>query len=74
MAVERLTSLVERIERLEEEKANLLNDIKEVKSEAKGAGFDVKIINIIIAKRKLDPAKREEQDFMVDTYQKALRM
>jgi len=74
IAAERLRSFVERIERLEEEKATLAADIREVYSESKGTGFDVKIIRIIIRLRKMDVSDRQEQEDMLDTYKRALGM
>jgi len=69
-----LRSFVERIERLEEEKAALAADIREVYSEAKGTGFDVKIIRQIIRLRKMDVSDRQEQEDMLDVYKRALGM
>lgn len=74
VAVDRLRSFIERIERLEEEKANLMNDIKEIYAEAKGSGFDVKTLRHVVRLRKLDASVREEQDFLMDTYKRALNM
>lgn len=71
---ERLKSFVERIERLEEEKAALAGDIREVYSEAKGTGFDVKVLRQIIRLRKLDKADRQEQEALLETYMRALEM
>ncbi len=71
---ERLKSFVERIERLEEEKAALAGDIREVYSEAKGTGFDIKVLRQIIRLRKLDKADRQEQEALLDTYMRALEM
>lgn len=67
-----LKSIVERIERLEEDKAAIANDIKEVKAEAKGNGFDTKIINKVIRIRKMDKAKRQEEEALTDLYLAAL--
>ncbi|MEO5373883.1 MAG: DUF2312 domain-containing protein [Alphaproteobacteria bacterium] len=72
IAAERLLSLIERIERLEEEKANLQNDIKDVYGEAKGAGFDTKVMRQIVRIRKMDAADREEQDHLLDLYKRAI--
>ena len=74
IAVERLRSLIERIERLEEEKKELGNDISSVFAEAKSAGFDVKIMRIVLKLRKMNAADRDNQEFLVDTYRKALEM
>ena len=72
IAVDRLKSLVERIERLEEEKAGIASDIKDIYAEAKGAGFDVKILRTIIKLRKMNAADRDEQDALLETYRKAI--
>ena len=74
MTNNQLKSLVERIERLEEEKANIAGDIKEVYLEAKGVGFDPKIIKKIIALRKQDSAKLKEEQALIATYMDALGM
>ena len=74
IAAERLKSFIERIERLEEEKRALAADIKEVYSEAKGAGFDVKTMRQIIRIRRLDEDDRDEQEALLDTYKRALGM
>ncbi|HEY7979652.1 MAG TPA: DUF2312 domain-containing protein [Rhizomicrobium sp.] len=73
-AKEHLKSFIERIERLEEEKAALAADIREVYSEAKGTGFDVKIMRQVVRLRKLDTADRQEQDAVLDLYLSALGM
>ncbi|MGN6514591.1 MAG: DUF2312 domain-containing protein [Rhizomicrobium sp.] len=73
-AKEHLKSFIERIERLEEEKAALAADIREVYSEAKGTGFDVKIMRQVVRLRKLDTADRQEQDAILDLYLSALGM
>ena len=72
IAAERLRSLVERIERLEEEKAALAGDIREVYAEAKGSGFDTKIMRQIIRLRRLDKADLQEQETLLDLYKRAL--
>jgi uncharacterized protein (UPF0335 family) len=64
----KLKSLIERIERLEEDKAAVMADLKEVYSEAKGEGFDVKIMRKVIRLRKADAAKRQEEDALVELY------
>ncbi|ALG71691.1 MULTISPECIES: DUF2312 domain-containing protein [Azospirillum] len=74
IAADRLKSFVERIERLEEEKRGLQEDIKEVYAEAKGTGFDVKIIRQIIRLRKMDKADRQEQEAILELYKEALGM
>ena len=70
----RLKSFIERIERLEEEKAGISADIKDVYSEAKGTGFDVKIMRQIIRLRKMESADRQEQEELLDLYKRALGM
>lgn len=72
IAVDRLRSLIERIERLEEEKKALSSDIRDIFAEAKLAGFDVKIMRAVIKLRKMNAADRDEQEFILDTYRKAL--
>lgn len=69
-----LKSVVERIERLEEEKKALADDIKDVYAEAKGNGFDTKTIRTVVRLRKLDRAEREEQEALLDLYLNALGM
>ena len=69
---DRLRSLIERIERLEEEKAALGSDIRDIYAEAKSAGFDVKIMRAIIKLRKMNAADRDEQETLLDMYKKAL--
>ncbi|PIW28535.1 MAG: hypothetical protein COW30_07305 [Rhodospirillales bacterium CG15_BIG_FIL_POST_REV_8_21_14_020_66_15] len=73
-ASERLKSFVERIERLEDEKKALADDIKEVYSEAKSAGFDVKILRQLIRLRKMDPNDRNEMEEVLTIYMRALGM
>jgi uncharacterized protein (UPF0335 family) len=73
-AAGQLKSLVERIERLEEEKTALTADIREVYAEAKGNGFDTKIIRQVIRMRRLDKADRQEQEAVLDLYLSALGM
>ena len=68
----RLKSYVERIERLEEEKAALAEDVKEVYAEAKGNGFDTKILRKCIQIRKKDPSERSEEEALIDLYMSAL--
>ncbi len=72
VAAEKLRSIVERIERLEEEKAALSADIREVYSEAKGGGFDVKVLRQIVRLRALDQSERQEQEAVLDVYKRAL--
>jgi len=69
-----LRSVVERIERLEEEKAAISADIKEVYAEAKGNGFDPKILRKVIRLRKVDPSERDEEQALLDVYMHALGM
>lgn len=72
VAADRLRSFVERIERLEEEKAALAADIREIYSEAKGTGFDIKIIRQVVRLRKMDQSDRREQEQILDLYKRAL--
>jgi len=74
IAGDRLRSFVERIERLEEEKTALAADIREVYSEAKGTGFDVKILRQVVRLRKMDVSERQEQEEILDIYKRALDM
>lgn len=69
-----LQTIVERIERLEEEKAGIAEDIKGIYAEAKGNGFDPKIIRKIVAMRKQDNSKRAEEQALIATYMSALGM
>ncbi len=71
---ERLKSFIKRIEKLEEDKAAVAEDLKEVYSEAKGAGFDTKIIRKIISMRKIELEKRREMDELLELYKSALGM
>jgi uncharacterized protein (UPF0335 family) len=72
VAAERLRSFIERIERLEEEKAALAADIREVYSEAKGTGFDVKTIRQVVRLRSMDRDARQEQEHLLDLYKRAI--
>lgn len=74
IAAERLKSFVERIEKLEEEKSGISEDVKEVYAEAKGTGFDTKIIRQIIRLRKMDKADRQEAEAILELYKEALGM
>ena len=74
IAGDRLKSFVERIERLEEEQRSIANDKKEVYAEAKGTGFDTKIMRQIIRLRKMDKDDLDEQESLLDTYKRALGM
>jgi uncharacterized protein (UPF0335 family) len=74
IASAQLRSIVERIERLEEEKKAIADDIKEVYGEAKGNGYDTKVLRKIISLRKQDASEREEQEALLDVYKQALGM
>lgn len=74
VAADRLKSFIDRVERLEEEKKALTDDVREVYSEAKGSGFDVKVLRILVRLRKLDVADRREQSEILDLYMNALEM
>jgi uncharacterized protein (UPF0335 family) len=69
-----LKAIIERIERLEEEKKTISDDIKDVYGEAKGNGFDVKVLRTIIRMRKQDADERQEQETILETYMQALGM
>ena len=73
IAADRLRSIIERVERLEEEKKALSSDIKDIMAEAKSAGFDVKVIRQILRIRKQEPADVEEQETLLDLYRRAMR-
>ena len=68
----RLKSFLERIERLEEDKAAVSNDLKEVYAEAKGEGFDTKILRKVVRLRKQDKVKRDEEQTLIDLYLSAI--
>ncbi len=72
ISADRLRSLIERIERLEEEKRAIGSDVKDIYAEAKSAGFDTKAMKTIVKLRKMEAADRDEQEFVLDTYRKAL--
>lgn len=72
MAADRLKSIVERIEKLEEERKLLQEDIKDIYTEAKSAGFDPKVLRMLIASRKKDQSEWEEQQALLEAYMKAL--
>lgn len=74
ISADRLRSIIERAERLEEERSALSGDIKDIFTEAKSAGFEVKIIKQLIKLRKLDPSDREEQETLLDIYKRAIGM
>ena len=72
IGADRLRSFIERIERLEEEKAALTADIREVYAEAKGNGFDTKVMRQVIRLRKMETADRQEQEALLDLYKRAI--
>ena len=74
IARERLQSFVERIENLEEEKSALTADIREIYSEAKSIGLDIKTLRQIVMLRKLDSSDRQQQEELLDLYKNALGM
>lgn len=74
LSPEQLRTVVERLERLDSEKKNISEDIKEVFAEAKGTGFDVKTIRQILKLRKIETNEREEQEYLLGTYCRALGM
>lgn len=74
VAGDRLKSFIERIERLEEEKRVIAEDIKEVFAEAKGTGFDVKTMRQVLKIRRMDANERDEQEMLLDVYLRALGM
>ena len=73
-AKDQLKSIIERIERLEEEKKTMSDDIRDVYAEAKGDGFDVKALRTIVRMRKQDPNERAEAETILETYMQALGM
>ncbi|MBG6211703.1 uncharacterized protein (UPF0335 family) [Labrenzia sp. EL_126] len=74
IAADQLRAFVERVERLEEEKKCIADDIKEVYAEAKGNGYDVKILRKVVSLRKKQPHEREEEEAVLDLYMHALGM
>lgn len=72
VAAEQLKTLIERIERLEEEKSGIGEDIKDIFTEAKGNGFDVKTMRKIIHLRAQDAATRDEEEYLLEAYKRAL--
>ena len=72
IAADRLRSFIERVERLEEDKAAVMNDIKEVYAEAKGEGYDVKTLRQVVKIRKMDRADRQEAEAMLELYLAAI--
>lgn len=74
IAADRLRSIIERIERMSEERAAIASDIKDIFAEAKSAGFDCAVIRKIIAERKREPAAVEEEETLLALYKRALGM
>jgi len=74
LSAEHLKQFIERIERLEEEKKTIAEDIKEVFAEATGTGFDAATMRVIIKLRKKDKADLEEEEYLLDTYKRAIGM
>ena len=74
IAKDQIRSIIERIERLEEEKKGIADDIKEVYAEAKGNGFDTKALREVVRLRKQDRSEREEMEAILDVYMQALGM
>lgn len=74
VSTERLRSFVKRIEKLEEDKTAVLEDLRDVYAEAKGTGFDVKTLRAVVRLRKMEDNKRREQDELLDLYRSALGM
>jgi len=74
VAADRLRSFVERIERLEEEKKGIADDIKDVYAEAKGTGFEPKVLRRVISLRKRDKEERQEEEELLELYKAALGM
>ena len=74
VAGEQLRSIIERIERLEEEKQSIADDIKDVYAEAKGNGFDTKVLRQVVKLRKMDANERAEMDSILDVYMHSLGM
>lgn len=69
-----ILAFIQRVERMEEEKKAIVDDIKEIYAEAKGNGFDTKILRLIVRRRKQDAAERAEQEALLDTYEHAIGM
>ncbi len=72
VSAQQLKSFIERVEKLEEEKKGIADDIKDVMAEAKGSGFDIKTMRAIIKLRALDKAARQEAEALLETYKAAL--
>lgn len=73
-AKDQLKSLIERVERLEEDKRTIADDIKEVYAEAKSTGFDTRIMRQVVRLRKMEPHERQEREALIDLYLSALGM
>ena len=73
-AKDQLKAIIERIERLEEEKKTISDDIRDVYAEAKGTGYDVKSLRVVVRLRKQDVNERKEQEAILETYMHALGM
>ncbi len=74
VAAGQLRAFIERVERLEEDKQAIADDIKEVYAEMKGTGFDIKAVRSIVRLRKKDQSERQEEEAMIDLYKSALGM
>jgi len=74
IAVDRLRSIIERVERLEEEKKALSSDIKDIMAEAKSAGFEPKALRRVLAARRMEAREREELEGLLEVYMRALGM
>lgn len=72
IAIDRLLSIIERVEHLEEEKKGISDDIRYIFAEAKSAGFDIKAIRAVIKLRKMNATDRDEQEYLIEIYRKAL--
>lgn len=73
-AADQIRSIIERVERLEEEKSGIASDIRDIYAEAKGNGFDTKALRTIVRMRKMDANERQEQEALLETYMQALGM
>jgi len=74
IAAEKLLSLIQRIERMEEDRANIGADIREIYREAKGLGFDPKIIRTLVKLRKMEESDRQEEEALIESYKAAIGM
>lgn len=74
LSKEQLKSIIERVERLEDEKKTITDDIRDIYAEAKGNGYEPKVLRKVVALRKQDPAERQEQRAILETYLHALGM